>query len=305
MFYPSGLFRRKALAALKGHWQPALLVALIVNLPTMLMQGFSAFTGNDVLTRLQSVMVTAARDGVLSQSVLLKEIDALTASTGFWTIRGLEILALLVTPCLTLGMYKWLMDLLRGQEQPVMSVFSRMRLFLKAIGLQLLVILKILLWMLPGIAVMTAAVIWPLMQAGNAQAQLAALQQSQNFTFPILLLMAVPGVIAALRYALSEYILAEKPETKITACIRRSKELMNGQKKSLFFLAFSFLLWYLLEILVASMLSGVLSLIVQMLAGLAIDVWMAASVSAFYLRLEEAAEKHEDPNAEPAPEQLN
>ena len=71
MFYPSGLFRRKALAALKGHWQPALLVALIVNLPTMLMQGFSAFTGNDVLTRLQSVMVTAARDGVLSQSVLL------------------------------------------------------------------------------------------------------------------------------------------------------------------------------------------------------------------------------------------
>ena len=305
MFYPSGLFRRKALAALKGHWQPALLVALIVNLPTMLMQGFSAFTGNDVLTRLQSVMVTAARDGVLSQSVLLKEIDALTASTGFWTIRGLEILALLVTPCLTLGMYKWLMDLLRGQEQPVMSVFSRMRLFLKAIGLQLLVILKILLWMLPGIAVMTAAVIWPLMQAGNAQAQLAALQQSQNFTFPILLLMAVPGVIAALRYALSEYILAVKPETKITACIRRSKELMNGQKKSLFFLAFSFLLWYLLEILVASMLSGVLSLIVQMLAGLAIDVWMAASVSAFYLRLEEAAEKHEDPNAEPAPEQLN
>ena len=305
MFYPSGLFRRKALAALKGHWQPALLVALIVNLPTMLMQGFSAFTGNDVLTRLQSVMVTAARDGVLSQSVLLKEIDALTASTGFWTIRGLEILALLVTPCLTLGMYKWLMDLLRGQEQPVMSVFSRMRLFLKAIGLQLLVILKILLWMLPGIAVMAAAVIWPLMQAGNAQAQLAALQQSQNFTFPILLLMAVPGVIAALRYALSEYILAEKPETKITACIRRSKELMNGQKKSLFFLAFSFLLWYLLEILVASMLSGVLSLIVQMLAGLAIDVWMAASVSAFYLRLEEAAEKHEDPNAEPAPEQLN
>ena len=305
MFYPSGYFRKKALTALKGHWQPALLVALIVNLPTMLMQGFSAFTGNDPLNRLQSVIVIASRDGVMSQDVLLKEINSLLASTAFWTIRGLEILALLVTPCLALGMYKWLMDLLHGQEQPVSAVFSRMKLFLKAIGLQLLVILKVLLLALPGLAAMTALAILPVMQAGSAQEQLAALQRSQGFTFPLLLLAAVPGVMAALRYALSEYILAEKPETTIRACIARSKELMNGQKKSLFFLAVSFLLWYLLEILAASMLAGVLSLIVQMLAGLAIDVWMAASVSAFYLRLEEAAEKQEDPNAEPAPEELN
>ena len=30
MFIPSGYYRKKALAALKGHWQPALLVALIL-----------------------------------------------------------------------------------------------------------------------------------------------------------------------------------------------------------------------------------------------------------------------------------
>ena len=44
MYIPSGYYRKKALAALKGHWQPALLVALIVNMPTLLMQGVSAFT---------------------------------------------------------------------------------------------------------------------------------------------------------------------------------------------------------------------------------------------------------------------
>ena len=305
MYYPSGYFRRKALAALKGHWQPALLVALIVNLPTMLMQGFSAFTGNDPFSRLQTVIVSASRDGVLSQEVLLTEINTILGSTSFWTIRALEVLALLVTPCLALGMYKWLADLLRGQEQPVNTVFCRMRLFLKAIGLQLLIILKILLWMLHGIAAM-GFVLWPAFQPGLTQAeQLTALQRSQGMTFPALVLMIVPGAMAALRYALAEYIMAEKPETGILASVRRSKELMQNQKKNLFFLMVSFLLWYLLEMLIASLLSGVLSLVFQMLAGLALSVYMSCSVSAFYLHLEEANAEHRDPSAEPEPEQLN
>ena len=53
MNIPSGLFRIKARAALKGHWQTALLIALIVNLPILLMQAISAYTGNDAITRLQ------------------------------------------------------------------------------------------------------------------------------------------------------------------------------------------------------------------------------------------------------------
>ena len=214
MFIPSGYYRRKALAALKGHWQPALLVALIVNLPTMLMQGFSMFTGNDLMDRLGAFIVSASRDGVLTQQTLLQEINTIVASTAFWLIRGLEILAMLVTPCLSLGMYKWLMDLLHGEEQPVNAVFSRMRLFFKAIGLQLLIILKVLLWTLPGLAVMIIVML-PVLRAGTTQAQLDAMTAVQGMSFLPMLLMIVPGVIAALRYALSEYIMAEKPESKI------------------------------------------------------------------------------------------
>ena len=302
MLYPSAIFRMKARAALKGHWQAALLVALIVNLPTLLMQGFSAFTGNDLANRLQSVVVAASRDGVMSQSLLVKEINDVLNSTAFWTIRGLELLALLITPCLALGMYKWLMDLLRGEEHPVSFVFCRMKLFLRAIGLQLLIILKVLLWMLPGIAVM-AVLMFPLFRAGNAQAQLEALQRGYNLTLPVMLLMIIPGAMAALRYALSEYILAEEPGTKILECIRRSKELMKDQKKNLFFLVFSFLLWYILEILIASLLSGVLSLVFQMFAGLALNVYMSCSVAAFFLHL--AYGEKPVPGPEPASEDLN
>ena len=97
MYYPSAYYRAKARAALKGHWQTALLIALIVNLPTLMMQSISVFTGNDVLNRLQTVMVSASRDGVLSQQTLLDEIRALTESTLFWSIRGLELLAWLTS----------------------------------------------------------------------------------------------------------------------------------------------------------------------------------------------------------------
>ena len=304
MYIPSAYYRKKALAALKGRWQTALLVALIVNLPTLLMQGFSVFTGNDLMDRLQAIVISASRDGVMTQQQLLDEINAFLYSTGFWTVRGLEFLAWLVTPCLTLGMYKWVLDRLDNLDDPVSTVFSRMRLFLKAIGLQLLVILKVLLWALPGLAVM-GYMIWPVFRSVNVQEQLAALQRSYNMTLPVILLTAVPAVMAALRYAMSEYIMAEEPGSGILFCIRRSKELMKDQKRSLFLLLVSFLLWYLLEMLVASMLPGVLSLVFQMLAGLALSVYMAGSIGAFYLRLKESYARSGGPDAEPEAEELN
>ena len=298
MYIPSGYYRKKALDALKGHWQTALLIALIVNLPTLLMQGFSVFSGNDLANRLQAVVVSASRDGVMTPQLILDEMNAILYSTGFWTIRGLEILAWLVTPCLSLGMYKWLLDRLQGQTGQVDTVFCRMRQFLKAIGLQLLIILKVLLWALPGLAVM-AYMLWPAFTSASALTQLAAIQRSYNMSLPVLLLTAVPAGMAALRYALSEYIMAEEPGSKILYCIRHSKELMREQKRSLFLLVVSFLLWYLLEMLISSMLPGVLSLVFQMLAGLAITVYMSGSIAAFYLRLKNASEKQE------APEELN
>ena len=304
MYIPSGYYRKKALAALKGHWQPALLVALIVNLPTLLMQGVSAFTNNDLLSRMESFIVASSRDGRLSPETLMGELNTILSSTFFWSIRGLEIVAMLITPCLALGMYKWLTDLIRGQEQPVGTVFSRMRYFFRAIGLQLMIILKVILWMLPGIAV-SVLLLLPAFRAGTADARMAALEQAERYYLLPLLLTVIPGVMAALRYALSEYIMAEKPETRIMACIRRSKDLMKDQKRNLFLLMVSFILWYLLEMLVSSFLPGLVGLVFQMLAGLALNVYMAASVAVFYLRLDHAAETQESPDAEPEPEELN
>lgn len=287
MYYPSGFFKAKAREALKEHWQTALLIALIVNLPSLLAQGITVFTGNDPMDRLQAVMITASRDGTLTQSLLIREITAYLTSSGFWMMVGLNVAAFVITPCLGLGMNKWLMDRLR--KAPVTDVldgaFCRVRLFFKALGLQLLIILKVLLWMLPGIALFAGLLI-PLYTAETADAANSVLRTVNAMTLPVILVMAVPGGIAALRYAMAEYILADEPETKITECVRRSKEQMRELKRMLFMLLVSFLFWYLLQLLAASLLSGmssILALLFQMLTGLALSVYMSGSEAAFYL----------------------
>ena len=97
--------------------------------------------------------------------------------------------------------------------------------------------------------------------------------------------------------------MADDSSYKVFFCLRRSKDLMKDQKKNLFFLLVSFLLWYVLSLLVSSMLNGVFSLLVQMLASLALSVYMAGSVGAFYQMLEKG--KTPDAKNEPEQEELN
>jgi uncharacterized membrane protein len=287
MYYPSGFFKAKAREALKGHWQTALLIALIVNLPSLLAQGITVFTGNDPLDRLQAVIIVASRDGTLTRALLTREITDYLSSSGFWMTVGLNAAAFVVTPCLGLGLYKWLMDRLR--KAPVADVvegaFCRVRLFFRALGLQLLIILKVFLWVLPGLALF-AGLTFAFYRADTVEAATGAARAVNALTLPLILVMAVPGAIAALRYAMAEFILADEPETKITECVRRSKEQMRELKRMLFTLLLSFLLLYLLQLFVASFLSGlssIFSLLFQMLTGLAISVYMSASEASFYL----------------------
>ncbi|MDO5324489.1 MAG: DUF975 family protein [Clostridia bacterium] len=60
------------------------------------------------------------------------------------------------------------------------------------------------------------------------------------------LLLVVPGIIAAYRYAMADYILAKHPEMGVMEALNASKECMQGRKGRLFCLQFSFIGWMLL-----------------------------------------------------------
>ena len=90
------------------------------------------------------------------------------------------------------------------------------------------------------------------------------------FIFLWSLLFVIPGIVAAYRYAMAPYILADHPEMSGIDCIRASKKLMTGKKGKLFLLDLSFIGWILLSILTFGILL------------LWIGPWMEAARANFY-----------------------
>ena len=63
------------------------------------------------------------------------------------------------------------------------------------------------------------------------------------------LLLIIPGIIKALAYSMTPFIMSENPEMTASEAITASKELMDGHKWDLFCLALSFIGWDLLCVL--------------------------------------------------------
>ncbi len=60
------------------------------------------------------------------------------------------------------------------------------------------------------------------------------------------LLFIIPGIVKALAYSMTPYVIAENPNLTPTEAIDKSQALMNGNKWRLFCLLFSFIGWFLL-----------------------------------------------------------
>lgn len=84
------------------------------------------------------------------------------------------------------------------------------------------------------------------------------------------LLLVIPGIVAAYKYAMAPYILMDHPEMTGGEAITASKELMQGKKWKLFCIEFSFIGWILLSIPTFGILL------------LWIEPWMYATMAAFY-----------------------
>ena len=117
------------------------------------------------------------------------------------------IYSVLVTGAFTFGITVYFLDLVREKKTDLGQVFSGFGFFFKTLLLYVVMSIFIFLWML---------------------------------------LLIVPGIIAALRYSQAFYILADDPSKDIMQCIKESKEMMKGNKAKFFCLQLSFIGWYLL-----------------------------------------------------------
>lgn len=304
MGFLSGFWKRAARGALKNHWLNALLIALAVNLPALLVQGIAAVTGNDLLTRLQDLLLSAvSANGTSLDTIRVTEgLQEIRESTGIWVMQGLNIVAWLLTPCLTLGMVAWLLGRLRKQEdEGVIAVFSRMSLFLKGIGLRLYTAWRVFLFILPGVALSILSLLPVWLNRGDSRiSALNALNTSMGIQTVAMIAILVLGIMAALKYALGDMLLADHPEWGPVRAAKESKQATQGKRGQLFSLYISFIPWYLLETLVSGlcldMFGPIPALMVQILGSLAITVYLNAAVCAFYLG--NAAGEQEEINEE-------
>lgn len=135
------VFKSKAMRALRGNWQTALLVSFLASVPGTLVQLYR-------VTQMPHLY------GFTSFADLAATVH--TIPTGTW-IAGLvlSLASNAVTPALQLGCNLYFINRAQKREMGIKGLFTRMRWWWKALLLNLLIILKLTLWTLllfvPGI----------------------------------------------------------------------------------------------------------------------------------------------------------
>ena len=122
----------------------------------------------------------------------------------------ISLAQLVVGGAVVLGWCSFNQKLVWESEASVQELFGRFSILLKALGLRIFMALFIFFWSL---------------------------------------LLVVPGIIAAYRYALAPYLMAENPNMGVREAVDISKRTMAGRKGKLFCLHVSFIGWWFLSIL--------------------------------------------------------
>lgn len=206
-------FRAEARAVLKGRWK----LAVGVGFLAAILGGVVGIGAPDVKFGLVDGKFQIYLD-VLGQSLNPVEImRSIGVGSAFAVWHYFSVIAVLIGIARTIigsfvevGYAKFNMDLIDGEEGRLETLFRYAKQWGTMIAAELLQAVYILGWML---------------------------------------LFIIPGLIAAYRYSLTSYILAENPEMDANDAITRSKELMKGNKWRLFCLRFSFIGWDILSIL--------------------------------------------------------
>ena len=185
---------------------------------------------------------------------------ALLAGTGDETTYMVGyLITLLITTLLsgglTLGLLSAMINLCRGNAVRVGAVFGRMSQCLKGFGLSLWVGLKTVLWMLPGYALLIAGVIMTSGMSNTANAEESAAIVSLLMLGAMILIFALV-IPAAMRYMLSTFVMADKPDTGVFESVRQSKAMMKGHKWQAFKLIIPVLLVMYVILLVAALVLG-------------------------------------------------
>ncbi|MEA4871033.1 MAG: DUF975 family protein [Christensenella sp.] len=250
-------FRETAWGTLRGRYWWAVLAALIASiLGGSAGQNPISFRFNNFDVNQFSQNARQMMDGRFDSeavATLIRPIASVVAAlAGIAFVCAIGLF--LVGSAVELGYNLFNLSLYESKSAPkIDSLFSRFSIFGNALLLRFLMTLKIFLWSL---------------------------------------LFIVPGIVAAYRYAMAPYLLAEHPELTASEAIEQSKQKMAGNKGRLFCLQLSFIGWFLLAALTAG------------IGFIFLAPYTKAAETAFYLDLTGRLPLPQ-PAASPAPDAAN
>lgn len=121
-----------------------------------------------------------------------------------------QILSFILAGPMAVGFYTFALSVSRQQDAKLEQLFDGFQIFVKSLITYILMMVFIILWML---------------------------------------LLIIPGIIAAFSYSMTFFILAEDHSIEPMDALKKSKEMMKGHKWKLACLSFRFIGWILLCIL--------------------------------------------------------
>lgn len=193
---------------------------IIVTLPSSQLRGLArqALAGKWKLAVLGTLLYLAL---AAVPTILISAPDIISGSIDAYnqdpvatptppSVYAVNLYSLLVSGPLSLGFASFILAIFRRQPTRPVEVFYGFERFGKAFLLMLVQSIFIFLWSL---------------------------------------LFIIPGIIAAIRYSMAFYVLADNPGIGVMAAINESKRLMRGNKMKFFILGLSFIGWLLLGVL--------------------------------------------------------
>lgn len=212
MYKTSADFKRDALDSLRGKWGISLLVSLIAGL----LGAGGGSTGGGFNYNFNSSDFSGMGSSFGANFAGIA--SDLTTSPYFYILSSILAMSAALMFVITiawsivgasaaLGQNTYYISLIRREAVRVDMLFDRFKIWLKAWGLSLFTSLFVALWSL---------------------------------------LLVIPGIIAAYRYAMAPYIMAQNPDVGIREAVDISKDMMNGNKGRLFILDLSFIGWIIL-----------------------------------------------------------
>lgn len=204
-------FRKEARSALKGNWGKAVAAGFVASI--------LGAAGNGILDFGFNSSTGSASMNMAGMDVYSVDLQQITESGMGGILAGIvgtlfaialliALIQLIIGFVVAAGYSKFNMNLVDGEESRVGNLFEYFPHWKTMLKAGLLQVLFVILWSM---------------------------------------LFVIPGIIAAIRYSMTYYILAENPEMTAREAIDRSKEMMNGNKWRLFCLGFSFIGWEILS----------------------------------------------------------